>query len=99
MPIRRSLSKILPLFVIVVATACVVGALRFQHARLRKEATLYWTRRMEASADVTRASVQRIRLRMNASKTIDFWPGAPQRRRSSSMGIECAVLPRLIYPS
>ena len=57
MPIRRSLS-ILPIFAIVVVAVCMMGGLRFQHTRLRDEALLFWSHRMEASADATRTSVQ-----------------------------------------
>ena len=86
MPIRRSLS-ILPVIAIVVAAACVVGGLRFQHARLRNEALLFWSHRMEANADATRTSVQawlderreddRLLARRAAKALERFWPKGP----------------------
>src|SRR5450432_2606849 len=57
MPIRRSLTRLLPFGAIVLAAALTVGALRFQHARLRDQAIAYWSRRMEASADATVSTV------------------------------------------
>jgi PAS domain S-box-containing protein len=57
MHIRRSLS-ILPILAIAVVAALMFAGLRFQHTRLRHEALLLWSHRMEASADATRTSVQ-----------------------------------------
>ena len=57
MPIRRSLTRLVPFGAVVLAAALTVGALRFQHARLRDQAIAYWSRRMEASADATLSTV------------------------------------------
>ena len=58
MPMQRSLKTIVPILVIAVASAGLVGALHYQHARLRAQSSAYWTRRMEASADATHSSVE-----------------------------------------
>jgi PAS domain S-box-containing protein len=58
MTLRRIISTAVPYGTLLLALACAVGGLRFQHTRLREEAFVRWRRRMSTSADATRAAVQ-----------------------------------------
>ncbi len=58
MRFRRPIARTFLFAGVIVAAALLLGVLRWQHERLRREAIGNWTRRMESSADVTRSSVK-----------------------------------------